>query len=128
MINTDSEMQDTFTSGELDEYRFFFSGSNAKIISEFLSRSNAFYDTIKMYYERNEFKNCILLGEKYLLLNNSEREFNKANVLKMMICILADVQQRYDDAVIYGADLLSITENESTLIDKNTILGGIYTA
>jgi hypothetical protein len=121
-------MQDTFTLGELDEYRFFFRGSNAKIVSEFLSRTNAFYDTIKTYYERNEFKNCILLGEKYLMLDNSEREFNKANVLKMMICILADVQQRYDDAIIYGADLLSITENESTLIDKDKITGGIYSA
>ena len=76
---------------------------------------------------KEEFINALLLGEKYLLLNEDSRKYNKVKVLKIIISILADVHHKYDDAVMYAGDLLSVLELDFTLDVKDRISSGIYT-
>lgn len=143
----------TFTEGELDEYNFFFKGVNSKIITETLlcqetyyslsteylheyysecldtdpANGKYIYNLVNTYYQKGEFANAILLGEKYLLLNEDSRKYNKVKVLKIIIAILADVHQRFDDAVVYAGDLLSALDCDFTLDVKDQIASGIYT-
>lgn len=136
----ESYKTETFTGGELDEYRFYFNGDNSDIISEFLkckethyyldietlhnyyiecldedpANGEYLYHVIRTFYLKKDYKSSLLLAEKYLLLNDKDRMYNKHKVLIIAISILADVYQKYDDAVTYTGDLLSIIDNDFT--------------
>mmetsp|Transcript_11387 Transcript_11387/g.10046 ORF Transcript_11387/g.10046 Transcript_11387/m.10046 type:complete len:142 (-) Transcript_11387:1246-1671(-) len=85
------------------------------------------YNLVNSYYQKHEFGNALLLGEKYLLLNDTSRKYNKVKILKTMIYILADVYHKYDDAIMYAGDLLNVIEEDFTLHIKNKISSEVYT-
>ena len=85
------------------------------------------YNLVKTYYAKREFDNAILLGEKYLLLNDDSRKYHKIKVLKIMIYILADVQRKYDDAVMYAGDLLNSLKTDFSLHVKQKLSSEVYT-
>lgn len=127
----------TFTDGELNDYKFF-SDDNKDIIPEYLKQKESYYtldnkvihnyflnwldsdpangeylyNVIRTYYKIQDWKSSILLIEKYLLLNDSGRMYNKIKVLIIAIKILANVKHKFDDALTYSGDLLSIIDTD----------------
>lgn len=135
---SDPNSSRTFTGGELDEFRFFFMDENSDIISEYIKHKDPLYpfdieylhpyysqcldkdpangvylyNMINSYFLRRKYKESLLLGEKYLMLNDSDRMYLKHKVLIIMIKILANVYEKYDDAMTYAGDMLGIIEHD----------------
>lgn len=128
----------TLSDGKLDEFRFFFNNDNKDIVPMYCQTFNKQYDlnleelhsyysecldsdpanaeylynVIKTYYQKRDYMSSLSLCEKYLLLNDNDRKFNKINVLVIAIKICANVYHRYDDAVTYAGDMLSIIDTD----------------
>lgn len=127
----------TFTDGEIDELKFF-GGDNDDIVTEFLKQKEAYYTldnttlhnhflgcldsdpangeylyhVIRTYYKSNDYKSSMMLIEKYLMLNDVDRMYNKVKVLIIAVKILSNVFHKYDDALTYAGDLLNIIESD----------------
>ena len=141
----------TFTEGELDDFRFF-GGDNSDIIPEFLKQKETYYtldfeilheyyqgcldtdpangeylyNVIRTYYKQKDFKSSMLLIEKYLMLNDSDRMYNKVKVLIIAIKILANSLHKYDDALTYSGDLLNIIDDDFVKPKKGKGYGTFY--